>query len=248
MAKQELVDYIISLNSKNFPKVQVRQVLLDVGWPVQEVDEAFLESERMTIDWHQPSSANLSGWLAIAAVFILLASVPFWVGTLISPTGHVVAPVVPTQSPIQSNRQSQPIQERQEVVLAPVEVIEEVQTPAEVPCTDCEVPALPEPQPTEQVKVDCNTLRGADRDSCFRELAIADNDVDTCQRIADPLILLGCIEALAINNKQPLLCDELNDADACFVSYAIATGDKSVCQKIARTEQRSACLSYIKSL
>lgn len=244
MANRQLVDYVLSLQHTNFTEKQIRQTLLEVGWTEKEVDAAFTQAQKETIVLAPKSDIRAPAAALVAVVLILIAISPM-LGTISSPTGNMIGATTERQTPVLSEvapaTEVLVLEEIEQNTLPPtIESVPPVpEAPASPPTAPTQV-SLPAPE-TQLSSLECGQLAGAERDSCFAQDAIANDDERTCQRIRDLSTLTNCITALAINNNKPILCDSLVFRDECRTAFARETNDKSACLAITQPEKRDAC-------
>jgi len=230
MANRQLVEYILSLD-RRYPEEQIKNVLLEVGWSLRDVESAIAAAQQ------EAPASRTSLAVALAMVLIALAIIPF-LPALSNPSGNLITEphgiIIAEAAP-----------------LGTIRVIEEVETPAQLP-------SLPEPTPVAlapedlpsppnppaanaPLTVPCEQLSGEDRDRCFLASAIQKDDHRLCQRIRDLGTLTNCVTTLAIKKTQPVLCQDLIFEDECLAHYSRATGDENACMRISSHEKRATC-------
>ena len=257
MANQQLVDYLVSLQTTKHSKTQVKRILLEVGWPEHEVNEAFRVIEIQGIRHPRFSEAQTSTLLQFAAVFLVILTGGFLIfGSQPTTTGQVILNVNQIEANQMENLPAPPA--------TGVIVFEEPQPPilSAVPPAPIIIqtlpPVIPAPQPIPQIKQaeqtqpapnpasqDCEVLSGFSRDNCFTAQAEQKNDERICNRIREPVRHSLCIQGIAINKKQKALCHSTDNADLCYAGYAKALKDNSACSRITNGQDRDACTASL---
>lgn len=240
MAKQELVDYIVSLNSGKFSRAQVQRVLLEVGWSESDVNAAFVEAERFNVVLPEREPWNLHALVGMVAIFLLAISLPL-LGSLQTPTGNVVAPVLggseATQAVVLAEAAVPDVAEvivLEEVESPSVEVVPEVAAhvvSSHVVSSATEVLVSEVPVPS------CESLTGKQRDECFA----SKGDKESCKLVRDASLFAQCMTDAAVSSNDVSLCGLVADKDSCLNEFAGATGDTSVCKRIVRPAIRESC-------
>jgi len=79
---------------------------------------------------------------------------------------------------------------------------------------------------------------------CRRDAAIATGDIEECRKLGDGRLTSSCIEEVAKNAQDPVLCAGLANEllySRCFTSVAASTKNTSMCQKVASSDSRLLC-------
>lgn len=80
MINQDLLNYIRDSLSKNFPRDQIRDALIDAGWRLDDINEAFSylkETEKSKITINSPARKKAMALVFAAAVFLFTGSSVF---------------------------------------------------------------------------------------------------------------------------------------------------------------------------
>lgn len=252
MVNQQLVDYLISLQSGNHSKAQVRRVLLEVGWPEKEIEEAFKTAQtHHEVTMPSISLSEKSFLIQTLSVLLILMTGTFLIfGSEPTATGNVVLNVAPVQSLGVPNEirvteeQNAPslisIPTAQQDPVLNINVQEQVTAPAQPVF-------IPEPAPTITVispapEPECGEAnKGTDK--CLMKTAIEQKDSKLCARIRTAQTYSDCMTQLAAATKNLALCRETAESDLCFNEYAEQTGDKTACSRIAKGTLRETCQS-----
>ncbi|MFH1722010.1 MAG: zinc ribbon domain-containing protein [Candidatus Altiarchaeota archaeon] len=97
----------------------------------------------------------------------------------------------------------------------------------------------------------CQTLVGAsDKRDCITSMARLAGNTDVCDKITGKEAADQCYGQIAVDKKDPKVCNNLND-DAeldCLTAVSVATGDKKICDQIydaAFMDPYNDCLAQI---
>ena len=251
MANQELVNYLISLQAGNYSKTQVKRVLLEVGWPEKDINEAF----KLAQTHHDVSMPHLglqekSFLIQSLSVLLIIMTGTFLIfGSEPTPTGNVVLTVSPVQT-LGVSSEVRVVEEQNAPALISVPTQETAPTLNVHVEEQISVPAqqifIPEPTPKVTVlsappQENCETA--VKSDTCLLRHALEQKDEKLCSRIRSSELYSDCMTSLAIEKKQMSLCRETAEPDNCYAEYAEQTGDKTACSRIAKSSIRENCQS-----
>ena len=96
------------------------------------------------------------------------------------------------------------------------------------------------------------------RSNCLRVFANRTQDEQLCRTIEFRTTRFTCLREIAVEKRQPHLCDEIADTgpiaayespavlfrDACFQNLAYAMHDHSQCAKVADAPPRASCEAH----
>lgn len=90
----------------------------------------------------------------------------------------------------------------------------------------------------------CGSLPAAERDACYKTLAVDRNNWEICKQINSTTEYERCMVILAQNTRNDVLCERLSlFADECHISVAGETGDFGLCKNLVNTSLNEDCIS-----
>jgi hypothetical protein len=88
----------------------------------------------------------------------------------------------------------------------------------------------------------CAAMQGAERDSCYRSLAMDKRDGKICRNIVDKTEYERCLLFVAQATGNPALCGNLSElGDDCYISVVSQNGNAELCKKLKNNSLYKAC-------
>jgi hypothetical protein len=95
-------------------------------------------------------------------------------------------------------------------------------------------------------KETCKAKAGAERDSCYKSLAMDELDWEVCKLISNSLEYERCAMYVAHETTNPLLCEQLPTfGDDCYISVVSQNGDAELCKKLKNSSLTAACADAV---
>ncbi|RMD58566.1 hypothetical protein D6825_00375 [Candidatus Woesearchaeota archaeon] len=233
MANKQLVDYLLSVRECNESEKTIRSILLNAGWPEEEIDAAY----NVVHGLEEPEPR----WPIVAAVCVLIILATF-AGMQYTITGNVAGtssePTITYTMPAQQPR-----------AVRAIEVLEQIERPA------VSARELQETSSQKQAEIDASESESdypeledcatdTRRGECYMHHALLREDPQICARIRDVQTHAQCVQEVAISTLDKHLCESLSGAAECLSAYAQRTGDLSACSSIANHVQREDCRNH----
>ena len=98
---------------------------------------------------------------------------------------------------------------------------------------------------TSKVKVpECDNIQNEyDKDECYYDVAVEEQDPTICDKIQNQELRDGCYDYVADERQDPTICDKIQDQedrDWCYIFSNEEKQDPSVCGKIKKQNYKRA--------